>query len=377
MAANDPIYPVILAGGQGQRLWPLSRPSHPKPFLELTGTQSLLQQTADRVADPQGFATPLAICSHKHRFLVAEQLCRQQREPQRIVLEPVARSTAPAACTAALLVAERDPQALLLLLPSDHFIADETGFRLAVRRAAEAAAQGRIVTFGAQPDRPETGYGYIQRGTGLTGCEGAFDITRFVEKPDLDTAKGYLSAGDFLWNSGMFLSAAGLLLEEMGRHAPEILEACEAALGGAEADSDFLRLEEKAFAGQPDLSFDHAVMERTERGAVMPIDIGWSDIGTWEALYQVADKDRQGNAIQGDVIVVESQGCYLHSTSVPIAALGLDGIVVVSTPEALLVCPRSRAQEIAKVIRALEAHADDEAAAPLDQDRHSEDNGRA
>lgn len=316
------------------------------------------------------------ICSHTHRFLVAEQLCRQQREPQRIVLEPVARSTAPAACIAALLVAERDPQAQLLLLPSDHFIADETGFRLAVRRGADAAAQGRIVTFGAQPDRPETGYGYIQRGAALTDDAGAFEIARFVEKPDLETAKGYLSTGDFLWNSGMFLGAAGLLLEEMGRHAPEILEACKAALRGAETDSDFLRLEEKAFAEQPDLSFDHAVMERTERGAVVPIDIGWSDIGTWEALYQVADKDRQGNAIQGDVVAVESQGCYLHSTSVPIAALGLDGIAVVSTPEALLVCPRSRAQEIAKLIQALEGRADDASAAPLDRDRRSEDNGR-
>lgn len=377
MAANDPIYPVILAGGQGQRLWPLSRPTHPKPFLELIGAQSLLRQTAARVSEPHRFAAPLVICNHRHRFLVAEQLRRQQNEPQRIVLEPVARSTAPAACTAALMVAERDPQALLLLLPSDHFIADETGFRRAVRRAADAAAQGRIVTFGAQPDRPETGYGYIQSGTCLTGCEGVFEIARFVEKPDLETAKRYLSAGDFVWNSGMFLGAAGLLLEEMGRHAPEILEACKAAFRGAETDSDFLRLEEKAFAEQPDLSFDHAVMERTERGAVVPIDIGWSDIGTWEALYQVAGKDGHGNAIKGDVVVIESQDCYLHSASVPIAALGLDGIAVVSTPEALLVCPRSRAQEIAKVIRALEAHANDAAAAPLDRDRRSKDNGRA
>lgn len=350
MAHSQQIHPVILAGGSGQRLWPLSRPMQPKPFLDLTGDQSLLQLTAARLADHQRFAEPLVICGHKHRFVVAEQLRQSARPPGTIVLEPAARNTAPAACTAALLVARRDPQGLMMLLASDHFIRDEPGFLKVVDNAAETAANGWIVTFGAQPDRPETGYGYIQQGPAIGGRQGSFRIERFVEKPDLATAEGYLADGRFSWNSGMFLSSASLILEEMGRFEPKILSACEKALEDAEADSDFLRLEEAAFADQPSTSIDYAVMERTDRGAVVPFDVGWSDAGTWEALHQIAEKDAQGNATRGKVLAVETKNSYLRSEGTPITALGLEDMVVVSTPDVILVCPRSQSQNIARVI---------------------------
>ncbi len=349
MDASQQIHPVILAGGSGVRLWPLSRPSKPKPFLPLAGERTFLQLTAARLSDPQRFAAPLVICSKAHRFFVAEQLNHAGARPPRIVLEPAARSTAPAACTAALMLAKQDPQALLMLLPSDHFIDDEQGFAAAIDRAAEAARKGWIVTFGARPDRPETGYGYIQQGSGLEGCSGSFRIARFVEKPDLATAKRYVSSGDFAWNSGMFLVSAKLLLEEMKRFAPEILTACEKALDKAATDEDFLRLDPAEFAEQPSLSFDHAVMERTDRGAVVPIDIGWSDVGSWDALYQLGDKDENGNVLKGDVVAIDSRNTYLHSQDVPITVLGLDEIAVISTGDVLLVCPRNRSQDISLI----------------------------
>jgi mannose-1-phosphate guanylyltransferase/mannose-1-phosphate guanylyltransferase/mannose-6-phosphate isomerase len=355
MGAPHLIHPVILAGGSGVRLWPLSRQDRPKPFLALSGDRTFLQMTAARTSAPERFANPLVICSTAHRFLVAEQLLQSARRPRQIVLEPVARNTAPAACTAALLLAAEEPHALMMLLPSDHFIQDEQAFALAIGQAAEAAAQGWIVTFGARPDRPETGYGYIQKGERLDGCDGSFHIARFVEKPDLPTAKRYLAGGDFAWNSGMFVASAGRLLDEMRHHAPEILAACEKALKNAVADADFLRLDEAAFAGQPSLSFDRAVMEHTSRGAMVPIDIGWSDVGSWDALYQIAGKDANGNVLKGDVAAADSRNTYLHSESVPIAALGLDGIAVISMDDVILVCPRNRSQDISLLIDRLKA----------------------
>ena len=372
MAEPLQIHPVILAGGGGQRLWPLSRPLQPKPFLQLTGERSLLQLTAARLSDRRRFTDPLVICSESHRFFVAEQLRQLGCRPRRIVLEPIGRNTAPAACTAALLVAESDPDDLLMLLPSDHFIGDELGFSDVVAQAADTAAKGWIVTFGARPDRPETGYGYIQRGPGLDGDAVGFRIERFVEKPDLKTAQGYLEDGGFSWNSGMFLSPAGLLLEEMRRHEPAVLQACERALADARADEDFLRLDETAFADQPSQSFDYAVMERTDRGAVIPFDIGWSDAGTWEALYQVAEKDTDGNALKGRVLAIDSRNTYLHSAGPPIAALGLEDIVAVSTPDVILICPRSHSQEISRVIEQVNADSRfallDKAPSPKDND---------
>jgi mannose-1-phosphate guanylyltransferase/mannose-1-phosphate guanylyltransferase/mannose-6-phosphate isomerase len=353
MGASRQIHPVILAGGSGVRLWPLSRPWHPKPFVRLAGEKTLLQATADRLADPQRFAAPLVICNKTHRFLVAEQLHRTGGAPQAIVLEPAPRNTAPAACTAALLLADADPAALLMLAPSDHFIHDGAGLLSAIDRAAEAAAKGWIVTFGARPERPETGYGYIQQGEALDDCSGCFRISRFVEKPDLATAQEYLASGQFAWNSGMFLLSAGCLIEEMERHEPAIVHACRRALRNATADEDFLRLEPTAFKELPNLAFDRAVMERSDRGAVVPIDIGWSDIGSWDALYHLAEKDEDGNALSGPVVALDSRNTYLHSDAMAIAALGLDGMAVVATADALLVCPRNRSQDVALMVEQL------------------------
>lgn len=360
MGASQRIHPVILAGGSGERLWPLSRRARPKPFLLLTGEQTFLQMTLARVADPQRFTEPLVICGTPHRFLVAEQLRAEQlrlgrRALPRIVLEPLPRNTAPAACIAALVVAQEDPDGLMLLLPSDHYIGDQQGFLQAVGEAAKAAAGGWLATFGARPDRPETGYGYIQRGAPIADCEGGFRVARFVEKPDLATAQGYLDDGGYSWNSGMFLLPASLLLEEMERYEPNILAACRAALDKAAPDADFLRLDEAGFAEQPNLSFDYAVMERTQRSAVLPIDIGWSDVGSWEALYQIAEKNAEGNVLQGDVVALDSRDCYLRGQGVTVAALGVDGLAVIATPDALLVCPRDRAQDVSQLMKQLKA----------------------
>lgn len=350
MAGAPQIHPVILAGGSGTRLWPVSRSWHPKPFVYLSGARTLLQTTAERLADPTRFGAPLIVCNRTHRFLVAEQLLQLGIRPQQIVLEPVARNTAPAACTAALLLAERQPDALLMLVPSDHLVQDEESFLAAVDSAAEAAANGWIVTFGAQPARAETGYGYIQQGAALADCPDSFRIVRFVEKPDRPTAESYLSSGEYLWNSGMFLMSAARLLAEMERCEPAIVAACRQALAAASADEDFLRLDEAAFGAQPDVSFDVAVMERTACGVVIPVDIGWSDVGSWDALYQIASKDDRGNVLNGNVVAVDCSNSYLHSATTAIAAFGLENLTVVGTPDALLVCPRARSQDLALMV---------------------------
>lgn len=345
-----PIHPIVLAGGSGTRLWPVSTSWHPKPFVSLSGARTLLQTTVQRLTDGELFAPPLIVCNREHRFLVAEQLHQLGTRPWQIVLEPTGRNTAPAACTAALLVAQQRPDALIMLLPSDHLVQDSAGFLAAVGNAATAAADGWIVTFGARPARAETGYGYIQRGAALAGYCGSFRIARFVEKPNRPTAESYLASGDHLWNSGMYLLSASRLLAEMERYAPATVRACAKSIAAASADEDFLRLGASAFSDQPSQSFDTAVMEHTGYGAVVPVDIGWSDVGTWDALYQVARKDDSGNVLNGDVVAVDCSNSYLHSGAVPIAALGLEGLAVVSTPDALLICPRERSQDITLMV---------------------------
>ena len=346
------IIPVILSGGGGTRLWPMSRRAFPKQLLALGGERSLLQETLMRV-DGADFAPPLIICNDEYRFLVAQQ-AQDLGLAGRVILEPVGRNTAPAAAVAALHGGRDDRNALLLILPSDHMIADVEGFRAMVREGARAAEAGWLVTFGVTPDRAETGYGYINRSEALEEAPGCFRVERFVEKPDCETAAAYLASGDYAWNSGMFLVSAGTLLDEMRRLDPAIVTACEAALAAADQDSDFLRLGAADFSGSPSISLDHAVMEKTERAAVVPADIGWSDVGSWDALWRMSPKDGDGNTQIGDVLSIDSSGNYLHSEKQLLATLGVKDLVVVVTTDAIMVCPRERSQEVRDLVALLD-----------------------
>ena len=355
MADKAMIHPVILSGGAGTRLWPLSRALLPKQLIPLMGEVSLIVQTMKRVGARERFAPPMIVCNDEHRFLVAEELRSHELDSLDIVLEPVGRNTAPAACVAALRLASEEPDALLLLLPSDHHIPDQDAFAVAVERAADAARGGWLATFGVAPEAPETGYGYIRHAEALDGLPGCFRVASFVEKPDLATAEAYLASGDYAWNSGMFLFSARSLLEETGRHAPAVLEATRRAVEGASRDLDFLRLDAAAFAEAPSISIDHAVMEKTDRAAIVPVDIGWSDVGSWDSLWQVSETDTQGNARVGDILALDTQNSYLHSESQLLATVGIEDLIVVATTDAVLVCPRDRAQDIREIVSQLEA----------------------
>ncbi|MCC7282505.1 MAG: mannose-1-phosphate guanylyltransferase/mannose-6-phosphate isomerase, partial [Acetobacteraceae bacterium] len=317
------IIPVVLSGGSGTRLWPLSRASYPKQFLALAGEQSLIQQTVARARTATA-APPIVVCSAEHRFLVAEQLralgLAVGSDGARIVLEPLARNTAPAVAAAALLAAEADPGALLLVLAADHAIADVAGFAAAIARAAGIAEAGRLVTFGMQPGRPETGYGYIRPGAVL--ADGAHAVAAFVEKPDAATAARYVAEG-YLWNSGSFLFPAALVLEELALYAPAVLEAARAAVAAAARDLDFLRLDAAAFAQAPSISIDYAVMEKTRKAAVVPAAIGWSDIGSFDALWEIGARDGAGNVVTGDALVLDSTNSFVRSDGMLTAVLGV------------------------------------------------------
>jgi mannose-1-phosphate guanylyltransferase/mannose-6-phosphate isomerase len=355
------IHPVILSGGSGTRLWPMSRSLYPKQLLALVGERSLLQQTAQRVIGAPEFAAPLIIANEEHRFIIAEQLREIGAAPDALVLEPVGRNTAPAACVAALRLAASDPDALMLVMPSDHVIGDLGAFRRATERAAAAARAGHLVTFGITPERAETGYGYIARGAPTRGCEGAFAVTGFVEKPDAATAEGYLASGDHFWNSGIFLFPVGVYLAELERLRPEMLAGCKEALAGARTDSDFIRLDKAAFARCPSDSIDYAVMEHTNRAAVVPVGMGWSDLGSWDALWEIGAKDECGNALSGNVVAEATRNCYLRSEAGLVAAIGVEDIVVVATDDAVMVAPRSRTQEVRTLVTRLRAERRDEA----------------
>lgn len=347
------IFPVLLSGGSGTRLWPLSRSLYPKQLLPLAGEETMLQATALRIPDGPSFAPPLAICNNDHRFIIAEQLRAVGRDPLTIMLEPVGRNTAPAAAAAALYCRARHPEALIVLLPADHVIRDVEGFRAELDRAAALADSGRIVTFGIRPTEPNTGYGYIRQGEAIG--DGAWTVAQFTEKPDAATAAGYLADGGYSWNSGMFVARADVLLEELGRFRPDILEAVEKALDAAESDLDFLRLDEAAFAACPAQSIDFAVMEKTERAAVIPCDIGWSDIGSWTALWDIAEKDADGNAVQGDAILRDVKNSYIRTEATLVAAIGVSDLTIVETSDAVLVAARDRAQEVKEVVELLKA----------------------
>ena len=347
------LVPVILSGGAGTRLWPLSRELYPKQLLRLVAERTMLQETVARTEGLPGLAPPIVICNENHRFMVAEQLRELGTAPQAIVLEPQGRNTAPAAAIAALLAsggADADP--VLLVLPADHVITDVPAFQAAVAVGRVAAESGSLVTFGVVPDRAETGYGYIRRGAGPGP---AFSVAKFVEKPDSATARGYVESGEYYWNSGMFMFRASAYLAELGRYAPAMLAACRAAVAAAGRDLDFLRLPAQEFALCPSDSIDYAVMERTDRAVVVPLAAGWSDVGSWAALADALPRDAEGNVTAGDVLTEDSSGCYLHSTSRLVAAVGLRDHVVVETKDAVLVAPRDRVQDVKELVAELKA----------------------
>lgn len=345
--------PVILSGGSGTRLWPLSRQNLPKQFLPLAGSESLFQQTLQRTRVLQA-APPIVVCSDDHRFLVAEQMRELGFENASILLEPAPRNTAPAIALAALHACKADPDAILLVLPADHLIGDVSSFEAAARRALEMAREDWLVTFGIRPELPETGFGYIRRGAALS--DSTYRVERFVEKPDLATATAYVQSGEYDWNSGMFMFRARRYLEALHRHAPAMADAAEAAFATARADLDFVRFDKERFAAVPGDSVDYAVMEKTDRAAVVPVSCAWSDIGSWAALWSASERDADGNRFEGDVVAMDSRDCLVRAAERRmVAALGVRDLVVIDTPDAVLIAPRERVQEVKRLVDRLKA----------------------
>ena len=361
-----PLVPVILCGGTGTRLWPLSRASYPKQYWPLAGggEETLLQQTQLRLTGLARLAPPLLICNEDHRFIVAEQMRQIGVDPAAILLEPIGRNTAPAVAVAALQASARGADPLLLVLAADHVIRDAERFRATVEAGMAAAEAGQLVTFGIVPTAPETGYGYIEAAQDLPSSgdpapgghhlQAPIPIARFVEKPDRATAERFLANGRFTWNSGMFLFRCSAILAELERLAPAVVSACRSALEHDGADLEFLRLEREAFANCPSVAIDVAVMEKTDRGAVLPLDAGWSDVGSWSALWETADQDSNGNVLRGRVISEDSRNCYLRSEHRLVVGLGVDDLVVVETDDVVLVAQRDRAQDVKTIVNLLE-----------------------
>jgi mannose-1-phosphate guanylyltransferase len=339
---------VVMAGGSGTRLWPLSRAAHPKQFLRLHGEGSMLQETVKRLSGLD-IQSSITICNEEHRFFVAEQL-REIDKIGSIILEPVGRNTAPAIALAALTVKD-DP--LLLILAADHVIQDDTAFREAIMRAIPLAEAGKLVTFGIVPNEPHTGYGYIKRGNDLGG---GFEVDAFVEKPSSDVAQNYLTSGDYYWNSGMFLFRANRYLEELKKFRPDILEQCKASVIEVKADLDFFRINKETFESCPAESVDYAVMEKTSHAVVVPMDAGWSDIGSWSSLWDISKKDNEGNSTHGDVILHNTQNSYVRTDNKLVAVIGVDDLIVVSTKDALMVAHKDSVQDVKIITEALKAN---------------------
>jgi mannose-1-phosphate guanylyltransferase/mannose-6-phosphate isomerase len=342
--------PVLLSGGVGSRLWPVSREAHPKQFQPLSGELSMLQQTLQRTIGLDE-TPPLVVCNEEHRFMVAEQLRQVGLEAGALILEPQGRNTAPAVALAAIRALASDPEALLLVLPADHLITDVPAFVDAVGKAVPLAQQGRLVTFGVVPAAAETGYGYIKCGASI-GTD-LFDLEQFVEKPDAATATAYLESGNYLWNSGMFLFRAATYQQQLQAHAPEILDCCNRAMEQASKDLDFVRPDAEIFDQCPSDSIDYAVMEKTDAGAVVSLDCGWSDVGAWSSLWDVAERDADGNACMGDVIQDNCHNNYFRSESRLLAATGVDDLVVVETADAVLVSHRDQVQNVKRIVNRL------------------------
>jgi mannose-1-phosphate guanylyltransferase/mannose-6-phosphate isomerase len=355
------ITPVVLAGGSGTRLWPLSRQLYPKQFMELVGEKTLLQSTLLRLGGLEGVQAPIILCNEEHRFIVAEQLRRIDVTPQAIVLEPVGRNTAPALAVAALMAEKQGEETILLALPADHYIQDPAGFVETARTGAHYARTGQLVTFGIVPSAPETGYGYIRKGACLTSEEGAvgqrgpdvWAIDQFVEKPDRETAEQYVQSGRYCWNSGMFMFRADTLLMELQRLAPEIMDACAAAMEKGKPDLDFFRLDSQSFQACPSDSIDYAVMEKTSAGVMVALASNWNDLGSWEALWQAGSKDAHQNVVQGDVCLQDVHNSFIHASGRLVTAVGLDNHVVVETKDAVFVAPRDHVQEVKALVDAL------------------------
>ena len=360
--ALSPIVPVILSGGSGTRLWPVSRESFPKQLWPLLSDRSLIQETALRARGP-AFAPPLIVCNTEHRFLIAEHMRGAGIADARIVLEPVGRNSAPAIAAAALLVAETDPDSVMWMMAADSAIADTEGLHALLDQAVVAARQGRIVTFGMRPTAPETGYGYIETGAPLADAPGVFDLARFIEKPDATRAADMVASGRHLWNSGMFVFTARTMLDELAAYAPDVLDAVRASVVGRTQDLDFLRLEPASFAASPSISLDYAVAERTRRAAVVPADLGWSDVGSWGALWELGEKDADGNVAVGDAVLEGARDCYVRSDGVLTAVVGLTDAVVVVTGDAVLAMHRDRAQDVKRVVDRLRADGREQAVA--------------
>ena len=347
------VYPVILSGGAGTRLWPLSRALRPKQLLPLVSDKSMLQETVRRVTGTD-FGAPMIVCNAQHRFMIAEQMREIGVDPLAIVLEPEGRNTAPAVTAAAVLLAAQDPDAVMLVLPSDHVISDVEGMHLAVRRALAAADKGSLVTFGIRPNRAETGYGYIRRGPACPGLDGCFHVDQFVEKPDLATAEAYVQNEDYSWNSGMFVFPVATYLAEVERLKPDLLAACRRSVNKASQDLDFVRLDAGSFAATESISVDYAVMERTEKAAVVPLDIGWNDVGSWSALWDISDRDADGNVFLGESIALDARNCYIRGDGNLVAAIGVENLIIVATDDVVLVVPRDRAQDVRRIVSEVE-----------------------
>jgi len=343
----EPLIPVILSGGAGTRLWPLSREMFPKQLLALTGKRTMLQETAARLAGIAGAAAPIIVCNESHRFTVAEQMRELGAEAAGVLLEPVGRNTAPAVALAALHAMKQGPDAILIVAPADHVIREARAFQQAAEVAVGLAKNGKLVTFGIVAHAPETGYGYIRRGE----VEGpAYPVAQFTEKPSLDVALQFVASGDYYWNSGMFVFKASRYLEELARYAPDILEASRAAYEKAKTDLDFVRIDKAAFEKCRADSIDYAVLEKTRDAVVLPLDAGWSDVGSWASLFDALPPDEEGNVLQGDVLVHDTHDCYVHSTSRLVTAVGMDDHIIVETKDAVLVAPKERVQDVKELV---------------------------
>lgn len=349
------VHPVILSGGGGTRLWPLSRAEYPKQLLTLTGRESMLQATALRAAALPGAQTAIVVTSEEHSALVREQLAQAGCTPACICLEPQGRNTAPAIALAALHLYATDPDALMLVLPSDHLIEGQAAFEAAIATASSAALHGWLCTFGVPPDEPESGYGYIEAGSVIAGQQDARHVNRFIEKPDLQTARGLLQAEGYFWNSGMFVFTARAFLEELGTHKPEVLDAVKRAWDGRRETAGFLHPQAAAFSACPSISIDYAVMQTTRRAAMVPARFAWNDIGSWHSLWRTLPKDTDNNSVTGDVVLADTQNSLIHAGHRLVSVVGIDNVAVIETADAVLVINKDKAQDIRDVVAQLQS----------------------